>query len=68
MKALGDLTLFFRGVLGGDEMVEWFKALNFLRSDRCCPRIKSAKCSFLLLLAKLVEIYVYEFTEKICTY
>ena len=27
-------------------MVEWFKALNFLRIDRCCLMIYSAKCSF----------------------
>ena len=39
MKALGDLKSF----LLGDEMVEWIKALNILRSERCCPRIKSAK-------------------------
>ena len=25
---------------GEDEMVELFKALNFLRSDRCCPRFE----------------------------
>ena len=28
-----------------DEMADWFKALNFLRSGRYHPRIKSAKCS-----------------------
>ena len=27
-------------------MVEWFKALNFLRSDRICLRFKSSNCSF----------------------
>ena len=29
MKALGDKTAFYEG----DEMVEWFKALNFLKGD-----------------------------------
>ena len=33
-------------LLGGDDMVEWFKALKFLKSDRCCPRIESGQCSF----------------------
>ena len=40
---------YLKNVLGDDEVVEWFKALSFLRSDRCCLRIESAKCSFHLL-------------------
>ena len=42
MKAFGDWTPF----IGFDETVKWSKALNFLQSDRSCPRIESAKCSF----------------------
>ena len=30
---------------GADEMAEWFEAQNFLRSERCCPRIESVKYS-----------------------
>ena len=33
---------------GVDEMVEWFMALNFRRSNRWCPRIESAECLFYL--------------------
>ena len=36
-ESLRKLNILF----GGGEMVEWFKALQFLQSDRCCPRIES---------------------------
>ena len=39
----------------GDEMDEWIKALNFLRRDRCCPRIESAKSSFHLLKEEFTD-------------
>ena len=38
-------------------MVEWFKALNFLQSDRGCPRIESAKCSF--------NVYVHSYGQTV---
>ena len=34
------------GLLEGNEMVEWLKGLNFLRSDKCCTRLASTKCWF----------------------
>ena len=37
MKATGDN---WNPCCGGDKMVEWSKALNFLRSNRCCTRIE----------------------------
>ena len=42
MKALGAIK---HPIYGCNEMVKWFKALNFLQNNRCCPRIESAKCS-----------------------
>ena len=45
-KANESLRRMYTSIFGGDEMVDWFKALNFLRSDRCCPRIESTKGSF----------------------
>ena len=36
MKAFGDSTPF----LGGDETIEWSKAIIFLQSDRQFPRIQ----------------------------
>ena len=46
MKALGNWKLFW------GSWSKWFKALNYLRSERC--NIKSAKCSFHLL-----SCYIY---------
>ena len=49
----------------GDKMAEWFKELNFMQSDMCCPRIESVFISsnniitiyFKLFLA-LIHLYL----------
>ena len=50
-----------------DEMVEWSKALSFLRSDRCCPRIESPKCSFHLLGTAYVVPLLVEVKRSVDT-
>ena len=43
---------------GEDIMVEWSKALNFLLSNRCCPRIELMK-RLLFHLLKYVRVFSY---------
>ena len=52
LKAFSDWTVFF----WGDEKVEWFKTLNFLQSERCCPRIEFALSSLHLLDACIIVL------------
>ena len=40
-------------LFGGDEMVEWFKALNFLRIERCYFRFGSAKMFISVIYKKI---------------
>ena len=45
----------------GHEMVERFNALNFLQSDRCCPRIESAQCTFHQYVCRVIS---YPFLKR----
>ena len=51
-------------LIGGDEMVEWSKAVFFLRKDGCCPRIEYARGSFHLVETHFAGGSMFEYSQN----